>query len=116
MVQLDEFLAGYDENDNAWWTLEPGEMQNLFEQAVERWRSELAASAEERVDHPRHYNLHPSGVECIDIIEHLGFNVGSAIKYLWRAGLKTEDPTEDLEKAAWYCRREVERRKRFPSC
>lgn len=61
------------------------------------------------VDHPSHYNNHPSGVECIDVIEHFNFNVGSAIKYLWRAGLKTNDPTEDLQKAAWYCQREIER-------
>jgi hypothetical protein len=63
------------------------------------------------VDHPPHYNSHPSGVECIDIVEHYGFNVGNAIKYLWRAGLKG-DSIEDLRKAAWYCRREIERRTR----
>lgn len=62
------------------------------------------------VNHPKHYNLHPSGVECIDIVEHFNFNIGNAIKYLWRAGLKsTSDPIEDLEKAAWYCKREAER-------
>ena len=61
------------------------------------------------IDHPEHYNSHPSGVECIDIAEHFGFNVGNAIKYLWRAGLKTEDPTPDLQKAAWYVWREIER-------
>lgn len=63
----------------------------------------------ESVDHPAHYNSHPSGVECIDIVEHFGFNVGNAIKYLWRAGLKG-DAIEDLKKAAWYCQREIERR------
>lgn len=63
----------------------------------------------ETVDHPPHYNSHPSGVECIDIVEHFGFNVGNAIKYLWRAGLKG-DAIEDLKKAAWYCQREIERR------
>lgn len=34
------------------------------------------------VNHPPHYNQNPSGIECIDVIEHLPFNVGSAIKYL----------------------------------
>lgn len=62
------------------------------------------------VDHPKHYNSHPAGIECIDVVEHLSFNVGNAIKYLWRAGLKTESPIEDLEKAIWYIRREIERR------
>jgi hypothetical protein len=49
-------------------------------------------------------------VECIVITEHYNFNVGNAIKYLWRAGLKDGvDPIEDLKKAAWYVNREIER-------
>lgn len=63
----------------------------------------------EAVNHPKHYNSHPSGVECIDVVEHMGFNVGNAIKYLWRADFKS-DPVEDLRKAAWYIQREIERR------
>lgn len=61
------------------------------------------------VNHPRHYNVHPSGVECITIVEHFNFNVGSAVKYLWRAGEKSEDPIEDLRKAQFYVTREIER-------
>ena len=61
------------------------------------------------VNHPPHYTGHPSGVECIEITEHYNFNVGNAIKYLWRAGLKTEDATQDLRKAAWYINREIQR-------
>ena len=34
------------------------------------------------VNHPPHYNGHPSGVECITIVEHMGFNLGNAIKYI----------------------------------
>lgn len=64
------------------------------------------------VNHPSWYNKHPSGVECIDIVEGFNFNIGNAIKYLWRAGLKTDTPIEDLEKAAWYCQREVDRVKK----
>lgn len=64
----------------------------------------------ERVDHPKHYNAHPAGIECIDVIEPMSFNVGSAIKYLWRAGLKPgEDVQTDLDKAIWYITREKER-------
>lgn len=63
------------------------------------------------VNHPLHYTSHPSGVECIVVVEHFGFNVGNAIKYLWRAGLKA-DVEEDLRKAAWYVNREIERRAR----
>lgn len=61
--------------------------------------------------HPPHYNAHPSGVECIDIVRHMSFNVGSAMKYLWRADLK-DAPIEDLEKARWYITDEIERRKK----
>lgn len=63
------------------------------------------------VDHPKHYNQHPSGVECIDVIEWFTFNTGNAVKYIWRAGLKSDNAIEDLEKAAWYIRREIERLK-----
>lgn len=61
------------------------------------------------VKHPSHYTSHPSGVECIQITEHMGFNLGNAIKYIWRADLK-EKPIEDLKKAAFYIAREIERR------
>lgn len=61
------------------------------------------------VNHPPHYNLHPAGVECITIVEHMPFNIGNAIKYLWRCGLKN-DEIEDLEKARWYIDREIARR------
>lgn len=60
------------------------------------------------INHPKHYNEHPSGVECIEITEHFNFNVGNAIKYLWRAGLKGEQ-SEDLRKAVWYVQREIKR-------
>jgi len=62
------------------------------------------------IHHPKHYTSHPSGIECIQVTEHLNFCLGNAIKYIWRAGLKG-DAIEDLEKAEWYVRREIERRK-----
>lgn len=63
------------------------------------------------VNHPPHYTAHPSGVECVQITEHMGFCVGNAIKYLWRAGEKG-DAIEDLEKARWYVDREISRLER----
>jgi hypothetical protein len=64
----------------------------------------------ETVNHPPHYNKHPSGVEAIDIIEHFNFNIGNAIKYLWRAGSKPgQETVEDLRKALWYVNREIDR-------
>lgn len=64
----------------------------------------------ENVNHPRHYISDPSGVECIQITRHRNFNIGNAIKYLWRAGLKDDNKhIEDLQKAAWYINDEIHR-------
>src|SRR5579863_2607026 len=63
------------------------------------------------VNHPRHYTQHPSGVECIEIVEHMNFNRGNAVKYIWRAGDK-EREIEDLKKARWYVDREIARLER----
>lgn len=52
----------------------------------------------DRVNHPKWYTQHPSGVECIDITRHYCFAIGNAIKYLWRAGLKNEASMNDKEK------------------
>lgn len=63
---------------------------------------------------PAHYRSDPSGVECIDVVRHRNFNVGNAIKYLWRAGLKAhpgqeqrDKEIEDLKKARWYIADEI---------
>ena len=63
----------------------------------------------DNVNNPKHYTSHPSGIECIQITEHMDFLTGNAMKYLWRAGLKTEDRTEDLKKAVWYIQRAIEK-------
>lgn len=68
---------------------------------------------EQTVDHPKHYNTHPSGVECITVVEHMNFNLGNAVKYIWRADEKG-NAIQDLEKAAWYIAREIDRRKKRP--
>lgn len=69
----------------------------------------------DNVNHPLWYTKHPSGVECIDITRHYCFDIGNAIKYLWRAGLKKEEgisdrdkEIEDLEKAIWYIKDHIE--------
>ncbi|KQX44017.1 hypothetical protein ASD97_25930 [Streptomyces sp. Root63] len=65
---------------------------------------------EDEVNHPSHYTSHPSGVECIQVTEHMNFNLGNSVKYLWRAGLKGEDTSiQDLQKAVWYIEREIQR-------
>lgn len=60
----------------------------------------------DNVNRPKHYTNHPSGIECIQITEHMGFCLGNAIKYIWRADLKN-DAIEDLKKARWYIDREI---------
>lgn len=68
--------------------------------------------ASDPVDHPDHYTSHPAkcscgaGIECIQITEHMGFNLGNALKYIWRADLKGHS-VQDLRKAAWYIAREI---------
>lgn len=64
----------------------------------------------EKVNHPEHYNK--GKIEVIDYIEDqdMNFNLGNAIKYISRAGLKNKSTTvEDLEKARWYIQREIDR-------
>lgn len=64
------------------------------------------------VNHPKHYTSHPSGVETIQITEHMNFCLGNAIKYIMRSELKGKQ-IEDLKKAAWYINREIDRLERI---
>ena len=61
------------------------------------------------VEHPPHYNNHPSGVECIEIAEHMSYCLGNVIKYIWRCDEKG-NALEDLRKARFYLDREIKRR------
>jgi hypothetical protein len=68
------------------------------------------------VNHPRHYSDGPccdhcgKPVECIVVVRRMNFNIGNAIKYLWRAGKKDPDRhIEDLRKAGWYIEDEIKR-------
>ena len=60
------------------------------------------------VNHPSHYTS--GSIEVIDFIEDqkLTYHLGSAMKYICRAGKK--DPTKtvvDLQKAVWYINRYI---------
>lgn len=48
---------------------------------------------------PTHYRSSPSGLQCIDVVEHMTFNIGNAVK--------KGDAIQDLEKARWYLNREI---------
>lgn len=64
----------------------------------------------DNVAHPPHYLGHQSGIECIQVVEHMNFNLGNVMKYCWRCDKK--NGIEDLRKAAWYLDREIKRRER----
>jgi hypothetical protein len=70
---------------------------------------DIVVNKHDPVNHPKHYTAHPSGVECIQITEHMGFNLGNAMKYIWRADEKN-NAVEDLRKAVWYVQREIAKR------
>lgn len=59
------------------------------------------------VNNPCHYQ-NPSGIEAIQFTEHMGFNLGNAAKYIYRAG-KKDNVIQDLNKAVWYTLREIRR-------
>jgi hypothetical protein len=60
---------------------------------------------------PAHYR--DGKIEVIDYIEDKGFgyNLGNVIKYVSRAGKKSDKIVEDLEKAKWYLEREINKLK-----
>ncbi len=67
-------------------------------------------SKDDGINHPSHYTSHPSGVECISITRWMTFNTGSAVKYLWRHGLKPGESAEkDMKKAIFYIQDEIAR-------
>lgn len=65
------------------------------------------------IDHPPHYGGGDNPYEVIKVIEAwgLGFCLGNTVKYIGRAG-KKGPLLEDLQKAAWYLKREIERMQR----
>jgi Protein of unknwon function (DUF3310) len=69
------------------------------------------------VNRPEHYTSSlakcatcAAPIECIQVTETMGFVLGNAVKYIWRADLK--GGTEDLKKARWYLDHEIRRRER----
>jgi len=68
----------------------------------------LSGDEYDPVSKPKHYNEHASGIECIEVTRHMSFNLGNAMKYVWRADLK--NGVQDLEKAVWYLQDEIAKR------
>ena len=96
-VESSSFRGGFGINGDIWWFKE----DNL----------ELVSNEEQDVvNHPKHYTSDPSGIECIQVTRHRNFNIGNAMKYLWRNGLKDSDAQiQDLRKAIWYIEDEIKR-------
>ena len=70
------------------------------------------------VNHPEHYGGKTNTYEAIKVIRawNLNFNLGNTIKYIARAGKKDETKLiEDLEKALWYLKDEIEHLKKVKS-
>ena len=118
--KVDEFFStfGLETNDTAGFQRVVNEslsrMLDAYENNEISIKSSLNECIESVVEHPSHYRS-DSGFEAIDVIEawNLGFNLGNALKYISRAGLKDKNrEIEDLEKAQWYLNREIERIKK----
>ena len=76
---------------------------------IQRVMEASAPVVDDPVTHPAHYTSHPSGVECLTITRWMGFNLGNAVKYIWRADMKGA-AIEDLRKAAFYIADEIAKR------
>jgi len=76
---------------------------------------EMPSDNHDSVNHPAHYAQHPSGVECVTIAQEFPYNLGCSIKYIWRAGLKTDNAIQDLKKAVAYLQFEIKRRQNAPT-
>lgn len=83
------------------------EAPQTLTEAIKEWVD--VKEEDDVVNKPKHYTEHPSGIECIQVTEHMGFNLGNAVKYIWRCDLK-KDAIEDLKKAKWYIEREIAKR------
>jgi len=70
-------------------------------------------SATDNVNHPQHYGGADNPYEAIKVIDAWGldFSLGNAVKYISRAGKKTDNALEDLEKAKWYICHAIEKLK-----
>ena len=62
------------------------------------------------VNHPDYYGGEDNPYEAIKIIEayDLNFSLGNVIKYVLRAGKKSDSAIEDLEKAARYIQFQID--------
>lgn len=106
----DVVTIGSVEDDYCSFFSKTGRIVFTGERCLKPYNEESNNEDQDVVNHPKHYTSDPSGVECIQVTRHRNFNIGNALKYLWRAGLKDSNPqTQDLRKAIWYIEDEIKR-------
>jgi len=88
------------------WAPSTTTLEDLMEDPTITETTSIPDAETDMVNEPPHYKAHASGVECIQITEHMSFCLGNAVKYIWRADEKG-NAIEDLEKARWYIDREI---------
>jgi hypothetical protein len=103
-VKLEQWSLGFAESE-----LVAADLVDVLDEISEALWVKVMEPVEDEVNHPSHYKWLPNGLEVIDITENLMNNLGNVVKYVLRAGHKTEDPLTDLRKAAWYIEREIKR-------
>jgi hypothetical protein len=115
---LDGDPRSYLDDEGDWCEDTPGYTFRLVSRApaatsdadtIQRVMEASAPAVDDPVSHPAHYTSHPSGVECLTITRWMGFNLGNAMKYIWRADMKGA-AIEDLRKAAFYIADEIAKR------
>ena len=82
------------------------ELNELKCKSLKEETEKLRKLNQDMINHPEHYKKHPSGIECIEVTEHMDFCLGNAIKYIWRSAEKGKQ-IEDLKKAIFYINRKI---------
>jgi len=100
-----------------------GQLVDSCEFYPEDIRSIVSKSGEttatiDNVNHPKHYTWlkDKCGIEVIDIVRHMNFNLGQILKYILRLGHKNDNNfsnyekiLSDLHKAEYYLKMEINR-------
>lgn len=115
-LRLKKYMENRENGSNLTYTWPPTSHSNATNQALDedverslkKCKDEATVKSGSPVVHPDHYNAHPSGVECIDVAQWFGFNLGNAIKYIWRCDHKGKK-REDINKAIEYLKLELKR-------
>jgi hypothetical protein len=100
--------------DEEWAEMQPSRTKTLLD-IIEPLEGEpnILNDIVDRINHPKHYGGASNQYEVIKVIDAWGldFALGNVVKYVARAGKKSDLPLEDLEKAKWYICHAIEKLK-----